>query len=584
MKRTLFLSAMVLAAALTASAEPVGEAKARQTAISFMNGRSVTQDNTFEQAVAAARTSHPSLLTSPLYIYNVENDGGFVIVSGDDATVSILAYGTQGSISYDRMPENVKCVVDGYAEQISLMQEQGTTARRHAPAAERTTIEPLLTSQWGQGAPFNDECPMFLTGTRSVTGCMATALAQLMYYYRLTSVDKLQADITDYTCARNWGAYVHVDGIQKGTPIEWSLMVDRYNGSESAESRKAVATLMKMCGAALRMDYADEINGGSTATAITAVAAAKKYFGYSTYADIIFHDEMTDSEWDNAIYHELQLNRPVLISGQTPTNSGHAFMCDGYDSQTDKYHINWGWEGYCDGYFELKNLEPAGQGTGGTEGGYNSQQSALLYMVPGNGEPYEEPIALTTVNIKLTGEATTTRNYFGQAALSCSFRMANGTTDKHDFQYALAAYDVTGNFVGLVTGVSQYNGLPTNAYLNATTTCFPGMYAGNNARWPAGTYRIYIVSREAKSDVWIRNLGNKELFITAAVTDKDITYCVGEPQLNAISPTLMDSERVSGEKCYDLQGRRVKVNVNDNANVNGKKGLYIINGKKIVIR
>ena len=527
MKKIFLLAAFCLLA-VSMMANPVSRQQAQQKAQRFLSAKGVNRNLIPVEGTPQQMTSNGKEL---LHVFNVEQNGGFVIVSGDDRTSEVLGYALKGSIDFGNLPCNVRHFMEGYAEQIELISKHGGSVRPFKAA--HPTIAPMLTSQWNQGAPYNNECPDFFSFGKSVTGCVATAFAQLLYYHRgKMPTDVTLAEITAYDCNTNWGGLgqIHVEGIPAGSPIDWGNMLDSYTTtSGTEENRLAVANLMKYCGAAVRMNYANSQNGGSSAAEISVAAAARKYFGFRKEATVRFHDNMDDARWDALIYSELAAGRPVMMGGQTENNGGHAFICDGFDAATSGYHINWGWGGYCDGYFLLSNLEPEGQGIGGSVGGYNKDQDMLLYMEPGNGTPEEEQLRLITKTLAITSDLEVNRNYWGQGALGFTFMNANGTTDTHDFKMGLAAYQ--GNQLVDVLIQGQVNGLALNRISGFSGTC----YAGQG--WANGTYEIWPVGCEASSSEWLKNDGLA--YIKAVVTDSKIVYSLEEKEETPPAQTIV---------------------------------------------
>ena len=344
----------------------------------------------------------------PYYLFNIGSNEGYVIAAGDDRVPAILGYSDKGTLLPDSLPANMKAWLAQYERQIRYMQENDLqptvlTATTHA------TIAPLLSTTWDQTDPYNQSCPDFLTtGRKAVTGCVATAMAQVMYHHRNSSVTKTTKTIPAYTCRTKWNTsngtqQVEVEAVPAGSVIDWNNILNSYSGSETAVQKKAVADLMFYCGASVKMNYADQYNGGSGAFNSDIPPALTGYFDYSSNTQLAKRSDYTEADWDNLIYNELANNRPVLYTGVTDSGGGHAFVCDGYDGN-GYYHINWGWGGYCDANFLLSNLLPEDQGTGGSDGAYNNSQVALIGAEPNGGStptpPVEDNISFADSNVK----------------------------------------------------------------------------------------------------------------------------------------------------------------------------------------
>ena len=188
---------------------------------------------------------------------------------------------------------------------------------------QRAVIAPLLQTQWGQGAPYNLQCPV-KNGVHCQTGCVATAMAQLMYFHQCPA-----------------------DG------FDWSNMQLTYTGSETDKQKQAVARLMAACGTAVDMDYG---TGSSSAFAMDAAEAFSRNFGYKPTSGELFRMEYSDAEWEELIYSELAAGRPVFYSG-SPRGFFHQFLCDGY--KDGKFHFNMAWPMVADGYYTLDEVCPA---------------------------------------------------------------------------------------------------------------------------------------------------------------------------------------------------------------------------------
>ena len=379
----------------TADASPITSQQAQQNAMDFLKKKGKTVSKT-----ALRDVSSKDATSKNYYVFNIGTNEGFVIAAADDQVPAILGYASHGTVLIEAMPANLKAWLDSYDKQISYIQEQGIKGSTPITSTH-AAISPLMTTTWNQTDPYNQSCPDFFSYGKSVTGCVATAMAQVMYYHRNRSVNQIAATIPAYTCQTQWNSddgaqQISVAAVPAGSVIDWNNMLTNYTGSETAAQKKAIADFMFYCGASVSMDYANSSNGGSGAYSEDVPGAMKTYFGYSDNTRLVSRDNYTNDSWDNLIYNELSNNRPVFYSGVTSSNGGHAFVCDGYDSN-GYYHINWGWGGYCDTYFLLSDLTPQDQGTGGSSGGYNYSQQALIGAEPsGNVTP---PVQQYTVTL-----------------------------------------------------------------------------------------------------------------------------------------------------------------------------------------
>lgn len=347
----------------------------------------------------------------PAY-YVIENgtNKGYTIVSADDRLPEIVGYAKQGNYTKDTLPEAYVEFITAYQKFVEEVKAGNPHALRTAAEAKalresasytQPTVAPLLGDiQWNQGDPYNRMCPEYDGVHKAVTGCVATAMAQVMGYWKYPS--QLQADIPGYTSKSN---KINVPGISKATDgtYDWDNILPQYrSGSFNDVQANAVAKLMHHCGVAVKMDY------GQSSGANVNPEHLSKYFGYDKdFMAEVRREAFSIKEWNTLIDNELKANRPVLYSGQS-SSSGHQFVCDGADGK-GLYHINWGWGGYQDGYFDITILNPAkgGIGSGNAPDGYNQGSDMIIGIMPDNGK---EDIPLVTFKpVYATGASTDTK-------------------------------------------------------------------------------------------------------------------------------------------------------------------------------
>ena len=346
----------------------------------------------------APRHTLPATATDLYYVFDRGDNEGFVIVSGDDQTPAVLGYTDTGRFDYHEMPENMREWLDDRTQQIAAIQQQGLTAKELPVAALKThdPIEEMMTTKWNQGSPYNLYCPNYFRMGTSVTGCVATAMAQILYYHHENSPRELLDEIPDYTIDNSHPTYgaLQVKGYPAGSPIDWDNMQPTYNSNSTPQQRRAVAELMSYCGTAVRMGYS---NTGSGAYSNDVPEALQKYFGYPSSCRIINRSDMSEEKFDETVYAELAKGDPVYLSGSNGSG-GHAFVCDGYDGNLC-YHINWGWGGGGpDGFYLLATLNPGSQGIGGSDGGYSGGQAAVIGIHMDNWD--EKPITFSDTRVR----------------------------------------------------------------------------------------------------------------------------------------------------------------------------------------
>lgn len=327
------------------------------------------------------------------YVFPNANSKGFTIVSGDDRLPEIVGYSSQGSYDENNLPEGFVSFMKAYqnlynkvnlgdAEALKNLAEiKAWRNKKNASAETSSAVAPLLGNiEWDQTSPYNNMCPKYDSVHVAATGCVATAMAQVMAYYKYPK--QLKADIPGYVNRWN-GIPMEIPTITQEDGIyDWDNMLPKYNKEANAtqQQKDAVAKLMYHCGAAVQMNY-----GPESAAAVSATKLAK-YFGYD--ADLMMdlnRSTFSLDKWMQIIDTELAAGRPVLYSGQA-SDGGHQFICDGKDGE-GLYHINWGWSGSQNGYFDLSLLNPekGGTGSGSSTEGYNRLCSMTIGIAPDNG-------------------------------------------------------------------------------------------------------------------------------------------------------------------------------------------------------
>lgn len=295
-----------------------------------------------------SRALVPALTDSAayFYVYNIGDKQGFIIVSGDDRTKPILGYSDEGAFTFENIPEHVKDFLDNYKTQIkAIMQSNDTTAIQKVmkvAASNDSAVAPLITTKWGQDSPYNSKIPI-----TAPTGCVATAMAQVMNYYKwpVTGTSSHSYNYNGQNFSADFGS----------TTYDWANMLNLYFSFDNITTvnSKAVATLMYHCGVSLEMQYATTGSGALTTSISDALI---NYFGYDKDLKYITYDVYSPNQWKYQMILEINAKRPVIIDGRDATIGNHTFIADGYDSY-DFIHINWGWDGYYNGYFEISPID-----------------------------------------------------------------------------------------------------------------------------------------------------------------------------------------------------------------------------------
>ena len=526
--------------ALTANAKHIGENEARRRAQAFMQQRGMAQNASMSIAAKGHRKQAKANSECNYYVFNMGQDEGFVIVSGNDQTTEILGYADQGTINPDNMPAALAYWLEGYEEQMAWIDEHQVAIQEadnaalmaRAPqkaAATRTAIAPIINTRWDQKKPYNDNCPT-INEEHTVTGCVATAMAQVMYYHQYPATT--MTAIPGYTTSNGLCTIEELPT----TTFDWTNMANTYTSSSTGAAAQAVAKLMQYCGAALQMNYnLSSANGSSTYNACIP-DALKKYFGYSTTVSYAKRQHYTYTEWIATIYNELAQNRPVVLGGQS-IGGGHSFVCDGYQGD-DFFHINWGWGGKSDGYFRLSLLNPYEQGIGGssTLDGFSYSQDAIIGIQPGDGS--QSATALSLEKMQINGGATqktliVNRQNSGDSfeGISLYVGLCSYLFGTNNYDYAIVLTDEEGNTLSTLHEVSNQS-MPFNSDLNLTP---------ENLKTPEaladGTYYIKVLNRPYGTSTWMPCYGSEQLQLQAIVSGNTLT--ITAPVVLSCLPTAV---------------------------------------------
>lgn len=404
MKRTLLLTAALFAFAASLNATAVDQDAARRVATHFWNTYRPTE---LKSAGNVIEVSFPEL--SHLHIFSIDGTG-FVIVSGDDRVTPVLGYSFHNLFPAELNPE-VGYWLDGYEQQLayvaksdlvatekvanqwkSLLSEEGVPDT----PIDLTDIPALLSTEWDQGDPYNRYCPFDSTrNNRTVVGCVATAMAQIMKYWDYPSfgegshsyVHRYWLDETSLgTISADFGSTTYL----------WQYMPNTLLSFSPEHQRKAVGILSFHCGVAVDMMYGTSAQGGSGAYSSCndwisqcATNAFWQYFKYDTTLFYAERDDHSDSSWTALIDTQLAQRHPIYYDGSDHSGGGHAFVLDGSDLE-GRYHFNWGWSGYGNGFYTIDNLAPGSGGAGSNSThSYNEGQGAIFGIKPAFVETFD---------------------------------------------------------------------------------------------------------------------------------------------------------------------------------------------------
>ncbi len=363
MKKIKVLALSVLLSAGFVKANPVTVSVAQKVAQNFYSAKySAVSSN-----ASLAYTERDANALPVFYVFNVNNNKGFVIVTADDAAHPIIGYSDEGAFVVPTTNNNVYFWLQNRKNEVIALRTQNITASAdvinewtsyannnsrsiHSASSSRDSVLPLCHTSWDQSPYYNAMCP-----GGSVTGCVATAMAQIMKYWSYPSVgigSHCYNDNTPYF-SENYGtlcAYFDT------SHYVWSEMQDNPLGGPNAQ----IAKLMYDCGVSVDMDYTPTgsgafVDGGDP----SAQYSYPTYFGYdATTINFASYNSNQQASWISLLENEFNNKRPVNFEGTDPTNGGHSWVCDGY-SATNEMHMNWGWSGYDNGYFTVTSLNPA---------------------------------------------------------------------------------------------------------------------------------------------------------------------------------------------------------------------------------
>lgn len=322
--RQIFVSFTAALMAVAANAHPISPGEAQSIAADFFNSGPATR-NTPRRSVRAVATN-PQLIKLPAYyIFNADDNNGFVIVSGDSRTKSILGYSDRGSFNPENMPTQLTWLLNEYQKVVESLPAESPAPRQKVTRSEDQP--PLLSTQWGQDAPYNDKCPI-VYGTRAKTGCVATAMAQIINYEKKSNH---VPEIPDYLCE------VYMPPLPE------------YDFDLGNLDNEGIATLMLYCGQSVKMGYGAEESGAAPQDVPDAL---RSYFGWEQGVRVMDRGEYNDDHWNRMVKEEIAAGHPLFYSAVSETSGWHAFVIDGIAE--DLFHVNWGWDGYMDGYFSFQ--------------------------------------------------------------------------------------------------------------------------------------------------------------------------------------------------------------------------------------
>ena len=452
----LHLLLLLLMMSLASFAGPRSFQQAKEIALRQAAQLGISMDEASSAKAKSKRVKSVSGEVPAYYVFPNGEGKGFTVVSGDDRLPEVVGYSDKGTYDEENLPSNYVGFMKAYEEMVGQLDNGDSRASASIAEAkalrssgyQQPTVAPLLGSiQWNQMTPYNNMCPKYNGSDRSVTGCVATAMAQVMMYYQHPKT--LQTDIPAYVSRTN---HLSIPQINKGESYDWDNMLPQYASYEPLNytdaQAAAVAKLLYHCGVACEMDY------GPSSGANVTPGILSTYFGYdSDLMQDVNRDVFTLAEWSQIMDKELTAKRPILYSGQS-SDGGHEFVCDGTDGN-GLYHINWGWGGYQDGYFDVTILNPdkGGAGSGSAPDGYNQYCSMIVGIAPDNGKVDEPLVDVAPVVMIGNGHTTLGFTKSTRNKVTDTFRVTTNNLISNQ-----SAKDFTGYFA---YGIQQADGTYT---------------------------------------------------------------------------------------------------------------------------
>ncbi len=475
-------------AACQLGAAPRPEQEARQLAENFLKAQAVPGKRALSGGLALVATSDDLAAgkraaegsVPAWYVYN-QGAEAYVIVSGDDRMADILGYSTDGAFVAEGMPSNLRAWLENYtilAEAFQAGRVTDFATIQSVPAGYPESVAPLLGDiSYSQDAPYNNLCPE-VDGERCVTGCVATAMASILSYWKYPERGTGSYSYTTMTheipCSFDFGS----------TVFDWENILPIYaEGEYTDEQAEAIATLMYACGVAADMDYSASFSGAFDMDMLTGMI---EHFGFNPYA--LLHDrvEYSSQEWMELVCGELSAGHPLYYGGYDMYGGGHAFVVDGYD-RNGMVHVNWGWGGSSNGYFNIATLDPYTQGIGGGSGeGFAFGQIMAAGLVPA-----------TVSSVPRSSFGGLGDFYFEDDHAFISDLLNHGGT----FNGNLAIVAERDGMQTVISELMRIDSLPT--YWGWNDISLALSYPGE-----AGTFRVYVGSRADGEASWTKVRGD----------------------------------------------------------------------------
>lgn len=489
--------------------------------------------------------------TDQFAIYGAKGSG-FIVVSRSNTFPAII-----GESTHDFDSANIAPGFKWWMENISksLAYRDANNMGRTAISVS-TTIYPFITTKWNQDTPYNLLCPKVGSLTHGYTGCVATAMSQILKYYNYPSTSKGSGG---YSTVVGNDTIVRLATIN--TTYKWNNMSNTYtNNSATTPANIAVAELMRDAGYGANMEYGTT---GSAATNIDATKAFANNFTYNPYSlKYLMKDLYTDDEWAQIIYNEIKQLRPILYGGSTKTKEGHAFVFDGINTEGN-VDVNWGWGGACDGWYDIFDLTPSGLGDEFNSGTTFSENNDMIlgFDPTSTASGSDFSIWATDNNCEFTKTADNKLNLTMTAFYNVSYKSFTG--DVAVIYENTTTNDLTVTYFAKSKTYATFSGL---GYDNENTISLDA------PNIQAGSYKVYIASKATNETNWSP--------VRSFITHDIISYTLTKANDGGLTLTGIDKVTTKKEnsdkikRIYDISGRLIDTTTEDNAITT--KGIYII--------
>ena len=512
--KLLLLVTMVTIMQLHLFAEHVNADKASQVGMNFMKQKYTFITTRGEavkmyKSVELTQVSRRSVDNQHFYVFNLNDNQGWVLVADDDRSIPILGYSKSGEFVTENLSANIEAWLTGISSEIQyiidndIVADEKTTSLWKELFSDVSTefinrgekvVNPLVQTRWNQAPYYNDHCPYDNQyGERTVTGCVATAMAQVLKYWNYPEVG---SGSHSYSTSSYGTLYANFGGTQ----YAWNNMPNRVTSPNNA-----VATLMYHCGVSVDMSYGVAETGGSGAYVISSYTnsencaefAFKNYFGYKSSAHGEMKDNTSDSQWKNMLRADLNASRPLVYAGFG--NGGHCFVCDGYDN-SDMFHFNWGWDGQNDGFYSLSALNPGSGGAGGGSYSFTNNQQAIFGLEPTQSGGGGGGGSSTNANLRLYSELSVENQIWFGSDITVTASIGNWGETAFSGSFCAAAFDADGNFIDFIDTKSvNLQGGFYNDYEFTTT---------GNIVFVPGQYQVALFYKTNEGDWTIIDDGN----------------------------------------------------------------------------